>query len=64
MTIEGKGNYAGSIIQTFKIRKSIGECTVSGIENRVYTGSQQLQSLTIKDGDKQLEEGVDFTVSY
>jgi len=61
--IEGSG-FAGFKKATFKITgASIAKATVTGIENKVYTGSAQ--ELAIKVSlDGALVEGKDYTVTY
>ena len=44
--------------------KSIANAIVSGIEDKTYTGKKIKQSLSIKDGNILLKEGIDYTVSY
>ena len=44
--------------------KNISECTVSGIKNKTYSGKAQTQNLTVKDGDKTLVNGTDYSVAY
>lgn len=53
VTITGKGNYTGVVKKTFAInRLSIAKAAVTGIVNKVYTGSAQTQSLTIRLNSK------------
>ena len=44
--------------------KSIANAIVSGIKDKTYTGKKIKQSLSIKDGNILLKEGIDYTVSY
>ncbi len=44
--------------------KSISDCAVTGIKAKTYNGKDQTQSVTVKDGDKKLTKGTDYTVSY
>ena len=44
--------------------KDISECTVSGIRNKTYNGKAQTQNITVKDGDKTLVSGTDYTLAY
>ncbi len=65
LTITGKGVYTGSINKDFTITaKDISGFSVTGIEDKVYTGSEITQSITVKDGDKTLQENIDYTTSY
>ncbi len=63
--ITGKGCYSGSVEKTFTISaKSIEGVTITGLENKTYTGSDIAQTLVVKDGDYTLVENTDYTVSY
>ncbi len=63
--ITGIGKYEGTISKTFTINpKSIAGVSVTGVENRIYTGSAHTQSLHITDGNYALQNGVDYTLSY
>lgn len=63
--ITGTGNYTGSIEGTFSIApKPIYEVTISGIEDKVYTGQEITQELIVKDGEELLSENEDYTVDY
>ncbi len=42
----------------------ISALTVNNISNKAYTGKAIKPSVTIKDGDKKLVKGTDYTVSY
>ncbi len=44
--------------------KSIEGVTVTGIEDKTYTGSAITQTFTVKDGSTTLESGTDYTVTY
>ena len=44
--------------------KNISDATVTGIENKIYTGTAQIQNPTVKMGDKTLISGTDYTLSY
>ena len=44
---------------------SIGDCVISGIEKYVaYDGTPKTMPVTVIDGEKTLEEGEDYTISY
>ena len=64
MTVHGMGNYTGSKIKTFKINPAdISDFNVDGIEDKVYNGTQQEQTITISKDDVVLTED-DYTVTY
>lgn len=64
LTVIGKGNYTGSISETFKItEKSIADAVVA-VENQAYTGKAITPEVTVTLGDKQLVNGTDYTVAY
>lgn len=44
--------------------KDIRECKVSGLKNMTYTGKAVTQKITVKDGDKVLKKGKDYSVAY
>lgn len=44
--------------------KSIEDCIVSGVVDRIYTGRAVEQHLTVMDGDLILQEDKDYAVSY
>ena len=63
--IMGKGNYTGTVSKTFTINAaSLAGATVTGIANRIYTGTAQTQSPTVELGGKTLASGTDYTLSY
>lgn len=66
ITITGTGNYfTGTRTATFTInRKSLSNATVSTIGTQAYTGSAVTPQVTVKDGDKTLVKGTDYTVTY
>lgn len=45
-------------------KKDISELTISEIKDQAYTGEEITPKVTIKDGDVELIENQDFTVSY
>ena len=64
MTIEGQGNYTGTIVKTFTIDKlDMSDFTVTGIEDKVFNGHQQVQTITVSKDDVVLTED-DYTVTY
>ena len=65
MTITGKGNFTGEIPKTFTIRQaSIRNATLSGLQDKTYSGSAQTQNLTLSYLSKTLVKDTDYTVSY
>ncbi len=65
LTITGKGGFTGSLSATFKIKaKSISSIPVTPVGQIVYTGSAIKPVLTLKDGNRTLKEGTDYTVVY
>ena len=65
ITITGKGIYGGSVKKTFTIKKlGISATAVSGMGNKVYTGSVIKPVPAVKVGGRTLKNGTDFTVSY
>ena len=61
--IYGYQNDITDLVAASKIR-SITETEVSGIEDKVYTGSEIIQEPVIMDGDTILTEGQDYELSY
>ena len=65
MAITGKGNFTGEIPKTFTIRQaSIRNATLSGLQDKTYSGSAQTQNLTLNYLSKTLVKDTDYTVSY
>lgn len=65
LTITGIGNYSGSRSFNFKITKAkLSSATITGIENKVHTGSARKLSLKVKLEGTTLKSGKDYTVSY
>ena len=44
--------------------KDLRELTITGIENKIYTGKEITLDIVIKDGDYKLVENTDFAVDY
>ena len=63
--ITGQGNYSGIKPESFEIApKPITECTVTvDCPNNVYDGNTKNFTVTVKDGDKVLETGKDYTIN-
>jgi hypothetical protein len=65
VTITGKGDYAGTITKSFKIKAaSISKAKVASVSNKVYTGKAIKPTPSVKLGSKTLKKGTDYTVSY
>ena len=63
--ITGTGIYKGTINAEFTIRAdSVAYADISGITDKIYTGKEITQSLTVKFGETVLTEGKDYTASY
>lgn len=66
-TITGKGNYTGTVTQTFRITdkaKLLSSLKYGKLVNKVYTGMAIEQPIVIKDGAYTLLEGVDYVTAY
>lgn len=44
--------------------KNISGCTVTDVKNKTYNGKSQIQSITVKDGDKILSADTDYSIQY
>ena len=65
VTITGQGNYKDTASKTFTITaKTLAKNMVEDIEKQIYTGSALQPKPVVKDGDKTLVEGTDYTVAY
>lgn len=67
LTVTGLGNYSGSYTFTngWTIApKSIENVTIGAIDDQPYTGKQITPTPEVKDGEKELTSGTDFTYSY
>lgn len=67
LTVTGLGNYSGSY--TFAngwtiAPKSVKDVTIGAIDDQPYTGDQITPTPEVKDGEKELTSGTDFTYSY
>lgn len=66
-TVTGIGSYTGTLKSNFTINeKSLrAGCTVTPKEDSViYNGKEQKPGFIVKDGDRTLTEGKDYTVTY
>ncbi len=65
LTIKGKGNYSGSRSFKFKITKAkLSSASITGIKDKVHTGSARKLSIKVKLEGTTLKSGKDYTVSY
>ena len=65
LTITGKGNYTGKIELSFEIKTiDISGATVTGIEDKTYSGESITQSFLVNISGKILENDTDYSVSY
>lgn len=68
VTVTGVGEYGGSVLKTIDVDiqgKDLAECSLNVEEVPLaFNGKEQTVPFTVKDGDIQLEENVDFTVAY
>ena len=68
ITIEGKGNYKGTLHADYHIveanYKPVSSLKISGIKAYTYTGEAILQNVIAKDGTKLLAENEDYTLEY
>ena len=66
MTITGMGNFCDTTTKTFTIApKSANLLTVTLSESSYdYDGNAKMPGITVKDGNKTLKEGTDYSVSY
>ncbi|MBD5504234.1 MAG: hypothetical protein HDR09_11020 [Lachnospiraceae bacterium] len=64
--IIGKGNYTGRKVVWLTItnKKLMSKVSVAKIPNQPYTGNKITPELTVKDGKTQLQENVDYSISY
>jgi len=66
--IKGKGNYTGTVKQTFRIGYSICKATISGIKDKTFTQAVKdkgaTQSPVVKIGKTKLKKGTDYSISY
>lgn len=65
VAVTGMGEYYGTAIKTFTIDpKQMRFDVTADSDSAIYDGQSKTPTLTIKDGDTVLTEGVDYTVSY
>ena len=64
-TINGKGDFTGSITKTFTIKTAdVNNCDVLIPDSATYTGKDIEPNAVVKIGDVTLEKDVDYTVEY
>ena len=64
-TVTGKGNYEGSVTKDFMIEPlSIKNATITGIEEKNYSGSPITQNLTVSCLGRTLSSKNDYSVAY
>lgn len=66
VTVNGKGNYTGSVVKNFTIAKaSMSSVTVSGVPHSyIYLGKNITPDPTVKLGTVTLVKGTDYSVGY
>lgn len=65
VTVTGMGEYYGTATKTFTIEpKQMTFDVTADSDSAIYDGQSKTPTLTIKDGDTVLTEGIDYTVSY
>lgn len=65
VTITGIGNFEGNYTTSFNINpKNIRNTTISFEKEYVYTGKEVIPTINIKDGDKSLIQGKDYTITF
>ena len=64
-TINGKGDFTGSITKTFTIKTAdVNNCDVLILDSATYTGKDIEPNAVVKIGDVTLKKDVDYTVEY
>ena len=63
-TATGIGNWTGTHSVNYSIKGDIATATISGIENKVYTGKEITQNIEVKFQGKTLKENEDYNISY
>ncbi len=61
---ETAGGYIGTAQLTYNIGYDINNATVTGVVDKVYTGSNITQGIIVKYGKTTLKNGVDYTITY
>lgn len=66
VTVTGKGNYSGTVKESFSIAKrqiSAAAATLSALEY-TYDGTEKKPAVSVKDGNQTLSFNADYSVSY
>lgn len=66
ITITGNGNFTNTITKVFTIAgKAMRDCDITlSQDSYVYNGTAHKPEVTVKDGTKELVEGLDYTLTY
>ena len=65
ITVEGIGNFSGTIYIDYEIVKcDINSCSLSGISSATYTGNAITPNVTLTQNGTALTKGTHYTVSY
>lgn len=65
VVVTGIGNYTGTAVETFDITpRDISLAKAADIDRQNYTGSPVTPDVVVMDGERTLEAGKDYTVSY
>ncbi len=65
VTVQGIGDYAGSVTKTFSITKaSLKDAAISGVVNKTYTGSAVKQAAEVRVSGTKLTPTIDYTMTY
>lgn len=65
LIITGKGNFTGEATKAWSLTaKSVDASMIAEIPSASYTGNQITPTPEVKDGEKELTSGTDFTYSY
>lgn len=64
VTIEGRGNYAGTVTRTFNVNVSMQDVTVQDIPAQAYTGGSIEPEVRVSFGDDVLVQEEDYTIIY
>lgn len=65
VTLRGKGEYDGTVTQTFQIEPmDIAQTDIADIPNQVYSGQAITPQISISFGETALDFGTDYNVNY
>lgn len=65
VVISGTGAYAGTKTVNYSIiAKGIARCKIDAVSNLSYTGKAQTPQIVVRDENKILAKGTDYTVTY